>query len=440
MTGDLRDAAAGDRRAVRARVGQGQDRRADARDPAPRRAVAAWRRRHGQARRADGDRRLRRPRRPTAARGPRRSPAATSRWRPRSSPTAWSATSSGTSPRCGSGSSTASKYLDLDYSEDSRAEVDFNVVGTDAGAYVELQGTAEGKPFDRASLDELLDLANAGLAPAVRGADRGPRDGPPLRRGRRGTSWSRPAPRTSCRELRELLGLADVELVAPDDVGIEGEPDETGATFETNAAIKARYYARAVGPADARRRLRARGRRARRRTRRRHAALLRPGRHRRVQQREAAAGLDGLPADRRGGRYVCVLALALPGEAGPRGGLRLLLRRGTCRGRIATGRGATAASATTHLRALVRAAGRQDAGRVDRGAEARDLAPVARGGTDAADAAGARPLAVAHCPDPATVPDMPTPEGPRLPSWTIRRPVNDAATRRPVPSSCGCRR
>ncbi len=53
--------------------------------------------------------------------------------------------------------------LDLDYSEDSRAEVDFNVVGTDAGAYVELQGTAEGKPFDRAALDELLDLANAGL-------------------------------------------------------------------------------------------------------------------------------------------------------------------------------------------------------------------------------------------------------------------------------------
>ena len=54
-------------------------------------------------------------------------------------------------------------YLDLDYPEDSRAEVDFNVVGTDAGAYVELQGTAEGKPFDRASLDALLDLANVGL-------------------------------------------------------------------------------------------------------------------------------------------------------------------------------------------------------------------------------------------------------------------------------------
>ena len=55
-------------------------------------------------------------------------------------------------------------YLDLDYSEDSRADVDFNVVGTDAGAYVELQGTAEGKPFDRAAAVGLLDLADGGLA------------------------------------------------------------------------------------------------------------------------------------------------------------------------------------------------------------------------------------------------------------------------------------
>jgi ribonuclease PH len=53
--------------------------------------------------------------------------------------------------------------LDLDYSEDSKAEVDFNVVATDAGKYVELQGTAEGKPFDRPGVDALLDLASAGL-------------------------------------------------------------------------------------------------------------------------------------------------------------------------------------------------------------------------------------------------------------------------------------
>jgi ribonuclease PH len=54
-------------------------------------------------------------------------------------------------------------YLDLDYSEDSHADVDFNVVGTDGGVYVELQGTAEGKPFDRAAAEGLLDLADSGL-------------------------------------------------------------------------------------------------------------------------------------------------------------------------------------------------------------------------------------------------------------------------------------
>jgi ribonuclease PH len=55
-------------------------------------------------------------------------------------------------------------YLDLDYGEDSRAEVDMNVVGTDAGTYVEIQGTAEGKPFDRAAATSMLDLADEGLA------------------------------------------------------------------------------------------------------------------------------------------------------------------------------------------------------------------------------------------------------------------------------------
>jgi ribonuclease PH len=53
--------------------------------------------------------------------------------------------------------------LDLDYAEDHVAQVDFNVVGTDAGRYVELQGTAEGRAFSREELDGLLDLAHVGL-------------------------------------------------------------------------------------------------------------------------------------------------------------------------------------------------------------------------------------------------------------------------------------
>ncbi|MFN8114171.1 MAG: ribonuclease PH [Solirubrobacterales bacterium] len=53
---------------------------------------------------------------------------------------------------------------DLDYSEDSRAEVDANVVMTGSGGLVEVQATAEQTPLSRASLDELLALAEAGIA------------------------------------------------------------------------------------------------------------------------------------------------------------------------------------------------------------------------------------------------------------------------------------
>ena len=53
--------------------------------------------------------------------------------------------------------------LDLCYEEDSRAEVDFNVVMTDKGEFVEIQGTAEAKPFGRAVVLELLSLAEKGI-------------------------------------------------------------------------------------------------------------------------------------------------------------------------------------------------------------------------------------------------------------------------------------
>ena len=54
--------------------------------------------------------------------------------------------------------------LDLDYPEDSSAEVDFNVVMTDDGRFVEMQGTAEGAAFDRAMMDRLIDLAAGGIS------------------------------------------------------------------------------------------------------------------------------------------------------------------------------------------------------------------------------------------------------------------------------------
>jgi ribonuclease PH len=54
--------------------------------------------------------------------------------------------------------------LDLPYEEDARAEVDMNVVATDAGTIIEVQGTGEGATFTRSTLDKMLDLALAGCA------------------------------------------------------------------------------------------------------------------------------------------------------------------------------------------------------------------------------------------------------------------------------------
>ena len=146
------------------------------------------------------------------------------------------------------------------------------------------------------------------------------------------------------RELRELLtplgssGPAStpaIEFVSLDDLGIPDEVAETGATFETNARLKARAYARLTGlptlADDSGLEVDALGGGPSVRTRR-YA-----GEQATDEQNNAKllAELGGLPPGRRGARYVCVLALAVPGRAGPRGGLRLVETRGTCRGRIA---------------------------------------------------------------------------------------------------------
>jgi ribonuclease PH len=57
--------------------------------------------------------------------------------------------------------------LDLDYPEDSGCDADMNVVMTGQGRFVEIQGTAEGETFDRSTLNQLLDLAQAGIAELI---------------------------------------------------------------------------------------------------------------------------------------------------------------------------------------------------------------------------------------------------------------------------------
>ena len=58
--------------------------------------------------------------------------------------------------------------LDLDYPEDSGCDTDMNVVMNEAGHFIELQGTAEGDAFDRATMNQLLDLADAGIRELIR--------------------------------------------------------------------------------------------------------------------------------------------------------------------------------------------------------------------------------------------------------------------------------
>jgi XTP/dITP diphosphohydrolase len=138
------------------------------------------------------------------------------------------------------------------------------------------------------------------------------------------------------RELRELLSLDRAELVSLDELGIPGDPVEDGETFESNAALKARFGARASGlptlADDSGLEVDALGGGPGVRTRR-YA-----GEHATDDDnnRKLLAALDGLQAARRGARYVCALALALPDDAGVRGGLPVTVTRGTCRGRIAT--------------------------------------------------------------------------------------------------------
>ena len=242
--------------AQRPRGGAGQAVRAHAGDPAADRALAARGHRprddgrgadHRRLRRAPGRRRhahrvdLRRLRR--AARrvlAPRRR---RRRWRAHPLTDTVRA-------RSRSASSTRSPYLDLDYSEDVRAEVDMNVVMTGAGRFVEVQGTAEGaavlaqrarrpaRPRRGAASLEIFDLQREMLADAARRRDAA--DSAVRARHRQ--------PRQGARDRRRCSRGAGVDDRArargPTDVP---DVEETGTTLEDNARLKAVALCEATG-------------------------------------------------------------------------------------------------------------------------------------------------------------------------------------------------
>jgi XTP/dITP diphosphohydrolase len=137
-------------------------------------------------------------------------------------------------------------------------------------------------------------------------------------------------------ELRGLLRLRRAELVSLAELGIADEVDESGSTFEANARLKARFYARLSGlPSladDSGLEVDALGGGPGVRTRRYAGESATDADN----NAKLLAALAGLASERRGARYVCALALAVPGSVGPRQRLPVTVTRGTCRGRIAT--------------------------------------------------------------------------------------------------------
>ncbi len=136
--------------------------------------------------------------------------------------------------------------LDLDYAHDSRAQVDMNVVMAGEGL-IEVQGTGEGRAFDRGELDALLDLAQGGIERLFLIQKDALGD-----RARFVRAWDRPLVIATqnpgkLREMRALLGRRHSNVLSLAQAGIEEQAEETAATFEENAVLKAEHAMRATG-------------------------------------------------------------------------------------------------------------------------------------------------------------------------------------------------
>ena len=136
--------------------------------------------------------------------------------------------------------------LDLCYSQDSRADVDMNVVMDDRGNFIEVQGTGEGSVFSREDLHALLDLAAEGIA-ALQRAQREALGGDAL--------WiAHPMPRLlfatnnghKARELRAIL-KGHYDVVSLREAGLDMNVEETGTTFAENAVLKAEAVMKLAG-------------------------------------------------------------------------------------------------------------------------------------------------------------------------------------------------
>ena len=138
--------------------------------------------------------------------------------------------------------------LDLDYAFDSRADADMNVVMTRQGgkmAYAEIQGTGEGRPYDRAELNALLDLAQEGVSRLMDAQLQALGSAADVI-GRKPVLVLATGNFGKIKELRAMLG-GRFDVRSMREMGVEMDVEETGETFEENALLKAEALMRATG-------------------------------------------------------------------------------------------------------------------------------------------------------------------------------------------------
>lgn len=135
--------------------------------------------------------------------------------------------------------------LDLCYAQDSTAQVDMNFVMDETGAFVELQGTGEGRAFDKNELASLLALGEKGMRELheLQKQALGERDRSVMPR-RKLVLASNNAHKIT--ELKAMVG-DKYEVISMREAGVEEEIDENGDTFAENALIKARFVTEKTG-------------------------------------------------------------------------------------------------------------------------------------------------------------------------------------------------
>ncbi len=135
--------------------------------------------------------------------------------------------------------------LDLCYLEDSAAQTDMNFVMDETGAFVELQGTGEGRAFSRGELNEILALGEKGIDELHE-----------IQRAALGEMSRHIAPKrtvviasNNAHKIQEISHMLEdrLNVISMREAGFTDEIDENGQTFEENAAIKARAVAKATG-------------------------------------------------------------------------------------------------------------------------------------------------------------------------------------------------